>query len=123
MKNKTCELTGGQLDAAVALATGVRGQLVDWDGNGALVFLAEGGILFRPSTDYSQGGPIMQTEMVSTMPWDGGPLARLNGRNVKSGQWVANHPKAKETMAGDGQLQAAMRAVVAGHFGSEVELP
>ena len=96
---KTSELTGAALDWAVARCEGGVGdnQLI--------------GAWYAPSTDWAQGGPIIEREKVDVM-WCGD-------------RWCAY------TMCGDKQLVtegvtpliAAMQGYVASKLGDEVELP
>ena len=102
------ELIGAELAAAVADAEGVY-----WFGDGDLI-LTHGidgpGSMQRysPSTDWSQGGPIIERERVSVCadfshPADGAVVFR---------QWFAEMPTGKEGH-GPTPLIAAMRAFVA----------
>lgn len=60
---KTSELVGPALDWAVAKAEGHKVDIADPEyGNGHRPFIIQGlmHIRFRPSTDWSQGGPLIQ---------------------------------------------------------------
>jgi len=101
---KTSELTGAALDWAVAKCEGaINGDDLD------VGFILEGG--YSPSTDWAQGGSIIEREKIDVM-WCGD-------------RWCAY------TMCGDKQLVtegvtpliAAMRGYVASKLGDEVELP
>ena len=66
MKVKTSELTGAALDWAVAKSMGghigvANGDVCFDTGNG------EGFNVFTPSTDWSQGGPIIERELIDVV--------------------------------------------------------
>ena len=100
---RTSELTGAALDWAVAKCEGGVGNkdVIPW---------------YKPSTDWSQGGPIIEREVPMLM--------RTNG-----GDWIAQgvYDFAKDTEAqryyGSTPLIAAMRCYVASKLGDEVEIP
>ena len=108
MKMKTNELTGRALDWAVAKCEDeevslVKGQLeTRWTDNG-----------WKPSTDWAQGGPIIERE----------------GMQVKkhASNWIALPTNAEFSeeayQEGDTPLIAAMRCYVAFKLGDEVDVP
>ena len=96
MKIKTSELTDAALDCAVAMALGNTGH-----------FLIDG---FSPSTNWSQGGPIIEREGIGFTQFSDYP------------QWTAKHPQAI-CFDGPTPLIAAMRCYVASKLGDEVEIP
>jgi hypothetical protein len=65
---------------------------------------------YTPSTDWAQGGPIIEREMITVGP------AKHQG--FMAWGW----PK-KEGSWGDSPLQAAMRCYVASKLGYEIEIP
>jgi hypothetical protein len=101
---KTTELTGHALDWAVAMCEGIDhdtavmnikyGDDNDW-------FLA-------PSTDWAQGGPIIEREKIE-LEWDGN-------------YWLAQI-RADDEWYGPTPLIAAMRCYVASKLGDEVDAP
>lgn len=95
MKYKVSELEGDLLDAAVVLAesNGDRNELDR---------VALG--IFSPSTEWKDGGPIMERERRAIVKW-----LLSQGESI---MWVA-----------DADLADWMRAYVASKFGEEVELP
>lgn len=103
---KVSELAGSQLDFWVARAEGVEAT-VDTQ------------LKFTPSTDWAQGGPIIDREgiAISPMPAKGGTwcaisMGRLATRPTGgTGVW----------MEGPTPLIAAMRGYVRAKFGPEVE--
>jgi hypothetical protein len=98
---KTSELTGAALDWAVAKCEGaINGDDLD------IGFILEGG--YSPSTDWAQGGPIIERERIE-LEHDGFI-------------WWARI-KADEDYSGPTPLLAAMRCYVASKLGDEVEIP
>ena len=113
MKVKTSELTDAALDRTVAECRGFDG--LDED-----LWLMRDGIAdmplhaYTPSTDWAQGGPIIERERLST-----------NYSGYKGRPWYATHPNAgrKAQMDGPTPLIAAMRCYVASRLGDEVDVP
>lgn len=98
---KTSELTGPALDWAVAKCEG--GDLINFDHQYAAR-------CYRYSTDWSQGGPIIEREKIGTHCY---------------GRWSAcgaNMPSSK-ACEGPTLLIAAMRCFVASKLGDEVDVP
>ena len=110
---KTSELTGAALDWAVAKSMGghigVANGDVCFDTNNG-----EGFNVFTPSTDWAQGGPIIEREGIY--------LWRPYGVN---GAWSAKLDvwPAERVMHDDKPLIAAMRCYVASKLGDEVDVP
>jgi len=98
---KTSELTGSALDWAVAKCEGLR----------TYVEVVEG---FKPSTDWTQGGPILEREKIEWM-WLPAP--------DKKNQYGARKPSFSGAMDGPTVLIAAMRCYVASKLGDDVEIP
>ena len=98
MKIKTSKLTGAALDWAVAKCEGYRLDLVP-----------EGE--YTPSTDWAQGGPIIDRERISVASIDP--------------HWQASMPSTIYQGEQDGPtpLIAAMRCYVASKLGDEVKIP
>jgi hypothetical protein len=106
MKTKTSELTGAALDWAVAKCAGVAVEYID-DGITQCLLTAPYG-RYAPSTDWSQGGPIIEREGI-TLTYQGE-------------RWAAQ--TADDLFAyGTTPLIAAMRCYVASKLGDEVEVP
>ena len=103
MKIKTSELQGAALDWAVAECEelGIRRL------SGGEFLLADGDFWF-PSTDWAQGGPIIERERICLIDQGGDYWQALWG-------W-------KEAF-GPTPLIAAMRCFVASKLGDEVEVP
>jgi hypothetical protein len=99
---KTSELTGAALDWAVAKCEGV---LMRWERSTH----DEAPLEYSPSTDWVQGGPIIEREKIQI---------KENGH----GHWFAKIGKGK-WLRGPTPLIAAMRCYVASKLGDEVELP
>jgi hypothetical protein len=98
------DLAGAQLDAAVARAER-RGLSFDVLGEPPVCFVD--GAQYSPSSDWSQGGPIIERERILVAP------KRAEWRAL-CGPWDVNGPT---------PLVAAMRAYVASKCGVTVELP
>ncbi len=97
---KVIDLEGAALDWAVAKCEGhdmEYFQVVD---------------AYLPSTDWAQGGPIIEREKISVIPIDEGS------------EWYAEQWWAEENYStGPTPLVAAMRCYVASQMGDEIELP
>ena len=112
MKMKTSELTDAALDWAVCEATGLldaypltrKRFLKQWLGNS--------GKFLHPSTDWSQGGPIIEREGIDLIKQDGYWDADDNGQAQVSCM-----------VSGPTPLIAAMRCFVASKLGDEIEVP
>ena len=97
---KTSELTGAALDWAVAKCEGFvdRLDLTPWE---FLRYREDHN--YEPSTDWAQGGPIIERESMGVFPLEKG--------------WAAGFQN------GSTPLIAAMRCYVASKLGDEVEVP
>jgi hypothetical protein len=115
---KTSELQGAALDWAVAIALGHNKQDVITDFGVYIRIKTQpaGMLTFCPSTDWSQGGPIIEREGITTAP------RKEHGKRVA---WVATRiePPAVCECEGKTQLIAAMRCFVASRLGDEVNIP
>ena len=120
MKIKTSVLTGPALDWAVA-----KCEIGDPVGS----FLD--GVVphpnyadFHPSTDWSQGGPILEHERISVW-WH----AEYDQWCAADQKWMAADTESEEflqmgeAVRGPTPLEAAMRCYVASKLGDEVEIP
>ena len=111
---KTSELAGIALDWAVAKCEGVKLYSGPRDSNPAYKanwVRRKHGDLFQPSTDWAQGGPIIEREKIAI---------RENG---DSDDWYAckrwdNHGKFGPT-----PLIAAMRVYLASKLGDDIDIP
>lgn len=107
---KTSELTGAALDWAVA-----RIKNPDWwddgymDGDPMAALDMDDGTSYSPSTDWSQGGPIIGKEGITLR-------CGLHG-------WDAELPEFGVLMHGANALEAAMRCYVASKLGENVDIP
>jgi hypothetical protein len=111
MKLKVSELTGVALDYAVAEASetpiyisGKTLTRMDMDGN----------VYWQPSTDWAQGGPIIERECIA--------ISCLHITGYTPNTWTARRPQ-RCSEDGPTPLIAAMRCYVASKLGDEVELP
>lgn len=133
---RTAELTGVALDWAVAKCEGrtIRRDPMAmhdksywiWEetpsGNGGIlihksIYLRIGGN-YSPSTDWSQGGPIIEREELSVAKV-GASLP--NATAVHPDCWCA-HKDGSFACYGTTPLEAAMRSYVASKLGNEVEI-
>jgi len=113
---KTNELSGTALDWAVAMADGWQPEKVN-DDRGEYWWLFKDGEgknpkQYRPSSNWIQGGPIIERERLSLLLID------------KTGGWAARteaYPPAY--VQGETPLIAAMRCYVASKLGDEVQIP
>ena len=124
---KTAELTGPALDWAVAKCEGygegtyMKNIDIRKDANGKctclLIPIDREYRVWSPSTNWSQGGPIIEREGITL-----DQQFRLNGPH----DWVARLEWLDETQGegfGPTPLIAAMRCYVASKLGDEVEVP
>lgn len=143
MKHKVSELEGALLDAAVALAEGWTwrmdgydsedtGERVEWvrtnRDSQPLRRIADGA-QFEPSTEWIDGGPIIDRERISLISPDPQPMTFPDDSIGRDGLWHAEMmlvdalDDGRELgESGATPLIAAMRAYVASRFGDEVEL-
>ena len=109
---KTCELTGAALDWAVAKCEGASADILESYIDGMRE--ANDG---NYSTDWSQGGPIIEQERIFMQPIYGGP--EKTWFCTSRPRFGMNFPD----MTGPTPLIAAMRCYVASKLGEEVEIP
>ena len=117
---KTNELTGAALDWAVATALG-RGPEYNMESHGRTWrgwWLAGPGYEYEPmpsySTNWSQGGPIIEREQINTRV------------STVGGEWVGftdNGWGVEGWSTGPTPLIAAMRCYVASKLGDDVDVP
>jgi hypothetical protein len=107
---KTSELTGAALDWAVARCEEGEALAEGWHPH----FAPYGGELrlratpYAPSTDWSQGGPIIERERINLEPF-----SNINGEQWSAdGEWDSPTP-----------LIAAMRCYVASKLGDDINIP
>jgi hypothetical protein len=98
---KTSELTGAALDWAVAICE----HNVGWE--------PEGEDRDYYSTDWAQGGPIIEREKVSL----------FEGVNDWTAKPSIDHPLWDKRWTGPTPLIAAMRCYVVSKLGDEIEIP
>jgi hypothetical protein len=119
MKIKTSELTGAALDWAVAKC---EGKTVTYYGRG-LWYGIESGHDYRwewsPSTNWAQGGPIIEREGVELQCWRA-------GRRID--HWTATLPfqvndEGDPFWDGSTPLIAAMRCFCCSKLGDEIDIP
>jgi len=107
MKIKTSELTGAALDWAVAKCIHEPDDVVVFEGRVYAYPDSTNG--FSPSTDWAEGGPIIEREELSRLScYNHNEWGCLNGDIFYEGQTP---------------LVAAMRCFVASRLGDEIEIP
>ena len=115
---KTSKLTGVSLDWAVAKCRGVHISTVQSHGFLEVHYSKEnGGDIYSPSTDWAQGGPIIEREGINlSVVWESGK---------PSWEAIIDTPESGDTdfHYGKTALVAAMRCYVASKLGDEVEIP
>lgn len=112
MKIKTADLTGAALDWAVAKCEGFE-SFEFWH-TGAVTTRQENGltITHKYSTDWAQGGPIIEREGITLRSC------------IDGAAWDAELAYEETILAsGPTPLIAAMRCYVASKLGAEVEVP
>ena len=112
---KTSELTGAELDWAVAMCEGYFDDDRAWIKEGRVEVAYYTG--YSPSTDWAQGGSIIERECIN-----------LTYRHPNfTGLWTAFNDEWDDDKngvnCGDTPLIAAMRCYVASKLGGEIELP
>ena len=103
---KVKNLEGVALDWAVGVCEGMPPNYFDADDK---AFTDDEGMLFCPSINWAQGGPIIERE-------------RIDLRGDGDGGWIACDNLNPE-QAGPTPLIAAMRCYVASKLGDEIEVP
>ena len=107
---KTSELTGAALDWAVAKCEGI--DLFETEG---WIYMDGTRAVFRPSTDWAQGGPIIEREGINLR------LQAGTDKQPVAFVWVNHQPAHRQH--GSTPLIAAMRCLVASELGDDVEIP
>lgn len=121
---KTAELSGAALDWAVSQC----------EENGGIWYESDrDAVPFTPSTDWAQGGPIIERERIDLNRFSGQWAARLwaGWRDIEYPQGSAEHAAAYRSrkisqsieQLGPTALVAAMRLYVASKLGDEIEVP
>jgi hypothetical protein len=105
-KMKTSELTGPALDWAVAKCEGMSVEYID-DGITQCLLMSMGG-RFNPSTNWAQGGPIIEREKI-TLEWTGENWMAYIWHDVE--------------FFGPTPLVAAMCCYVASKLGDDIDIP
>ena len=104
---KVSELTGATLDWAVQMAEGyVQPDPIAFARN-----------IFKPSTDWAQGGPIIEREGITTICWNKNP-DQWHAR-----RWLELDGPASTVFKASTPLIAAMSCYVASNLGDDVEIP
>jgi hypothetical protein len=114
---KVAELKGALLDAWVARAEGYDVVPAPTDPQGCWVDTGGTPFPFRPSTDWSQGGPIIEREGIA--PFKGHDCWGAEVRGESPDHWIDTTTYDADA-TGPTPLIAAMRAYVASKFGEEV---
>lgn len=121
MKVKISTLTGTALNLAVAAVKGIGGNA---SLQGFTLFVSDPcdvPDIFTPSSDWAQGGPIIEQEEIELHKW-----ATDGWRAQATSYTFLNTPDEKPEFAeqyGPTPLIAAMRCYVASKMGDEIDLP
>ena len=120
---KTTELIGPALDWAVAKADGHEPIVTPFKNSiGNALYLAEWaqreGIRWQPSTDWNQGGPLIEKYQI----WLTGPYRQRTEWKAGSGL-ATDWDYRKSEFEGPTPLIAAMRCLVASKMGDTVQVP
>lgn len=117
MKIKTSELTGVALDWAVAKCEGVEVEYIDDSITRCLLIKPSGSGIFTPSTNWAQGGPLIEREWLDVTPWP--------NETDESQRWqcVQYDTVGYVSAFGETPLVAAMRCYVASKLGDEIDVP
>lgn len=110
MKVKTSELFGPALDWAVAKCEDESVRVAGGRVRFALSQFTNDYDLYSPSTDWAQGGPIIEREITELYEHDA------------LGGWAAKS-KAGDLRYGPTTLIAAMRCYVTSELGDEIDIP
>ena len=121
---KTSELTGAALDWAVAIAKGFDPETLNTK-TGVVYSLRYG--VYAPSTNWSQGGPIIEREGINTFKYN-----KIS--NEEPDKWCAHKVVPRPNLEGSTNMTAiapegptpliaAMRCYVASKLGDEVNIP
>ena len=116
MKIKTSELIGPALDWVVACIKGSKYGVVCFDPKTKRVYETEGlrqiGVNWSPSTNWAQGGPLIEREKI-TVECD---------MRFTPPIWIG-HIAFNKDLSGPTPLVAAMRTFVASTLDDEVDIP
>ena len=104
---KASELKDAALDWAVGVVFNPAPEWGDW----------------KPSTDWAQGGPIIEREQISLRRNDGQWVAEWWADNTGMARNPAQRFTHNRFMAGTTPLIAAMRCYVASKLGEDVNIP
>ena len=121
MKIKTSELIGPALDWVVACIKGSKYGVVCFDPKTKRVYETEGlrqvGVNWSPSTNWAQGGPLIEREWLDITPWP--------NEADEYYRWtcVQHDTPNLSLMQGPTPLIAAMRCLVASRLSDEVDIP
>ena len=115
MKIKTSELIDASLDWAVWTAAGGAAAYPKTASGPAFLKLWKGNTAkyVHPSTDWAQGGPIIERERISIRQWTNVPIVHA----------YMPHDDAPWASDGTSPLIAAMRCFVTSKLGDEVDIP
>ena len=113
MKVQTNELTGHALDWAVARVSNPQWWDEGYMDDPLDALYMDDGTMYAPSTNWAQGGPIIEREGIDTLK-DGAGWTALKTMTI-------NHPHLR--VYGPTPLIAAMRCYVASKLGDTIEVP
>ena len=122
---KTSELIGPALDWAVAKCEGIELHHYRFDGELKLndSYAPEDATTWSPSTNWSQGGPIIEWEKITVAPTDGKSFIGQAPWSAYRIATLFEEGFDHEHQHGPTPLIAAMRCFVASKLGDEIDIP
>jgi len=109
---KTSELSGAALDWAVAKCD------QEWGDEDALLWVQDDEYRYHPSTNWAQGGEIIEREKIGL--WFSEDAVDNEGNHLRQAKWYA---ELCSVYTGDTPLEAAMRCYVDTRLGDEIDIP
>jgi hypothetical protein len=134
MKHKVAGLEGAMLDVAALMAEDAPGKWSEYgtpdawigvymrDGKVAKDWAGAECVRWTPSTNWAQGGPILEREDIALVPLGLQWGAMLRGNAARGARYIAACADEFDA-TGPTMLVAGLRAYVIGRLGPEVELP
>ena len=122
MKIKTSEAEGEALNWMVAKVEGRTTEIVHAEGSWPLYWEGQGNTTYHYSTNWAQGGPIIEREGITVGPYHEKSAQVPNSWSAYLG-WDSVELESLYDCDGPTPLIAAMRCYVASKLGEEVVVP